>query len=75
MTRGEKAIRTQNGEIEIEPVECIDSLAAGDIFHGAFCFAYLEKEYNFEQALKYASKIASESVKYKGPRAWMTSIK
>lgn len=73
MTRGEKTIRTQNGEIDIEPVVCVDSLAAGDIFHGAFCYGYLEKEYAFEQALRYAAKVASESVRYKGPRAWMTS--
>lgn len=73
MTRGEKSIRTQDNEIDIEPVDCIDSLAAGDIFHGAFCFAFLEKGLSFEEALRYASKVASESVKYKGPRAWMAS--
>lgn len=71
MTRGGKSIRTANGEIGIEPVECVDSLAAGDIFHGAFCYAYLEKEYAFEEALRYASGVAGESVKYRGPRAWM----
>lgn len=73
MTRGKKAIRTENGEINIEQTDCVDSLAAGDIFHGAFCFAFLEKGLAFEPALRYASKVASESVKYKGPRAWMTS--
>ena len=74
ITRGEKAIRTQNGEIGVEAVECVDSLAAGDIFHGAFCYAFLEKNFDFEQALKYAAKVASESVKYKGPRAWMQVV-
>lgn len=71
MTRGGKSIRTENGSIEVEKVECVDSLAAGDILHGAFCYALLEKEYEFEKALEYASGVASESVKYKGPRAWM----
>lgn len=71
MTRGGKSIRTANGEIGIEPVECVDSLVAGDIFHGAFCYAHLEKEYAFEEALRYASGVAGESVKYRGPRAWM----
>jgi len=74
MTRGEKSIRLQNGEIPAESVTCVDSLAAGDIFHGAFCYGYLEKELGFEQALEYASKIATESVKYKGPREWMRHI-
>ncbi|MCQ2519054.1 MAG: PfkB family carbohydrate kinase [Lachnospiraceae bacterium] len=70
MTRGEKSIITKSGEIAVEHVECVDSLAAGDIFHGAFCFAYLEKEYDFKIALEFAAKVASESVKYKGPREW-----
>lgn len=71
MTRGEKPIRTSDTEIAVEPVECIDSLAAGDIFHGAFCYAFYEKKYDFEDALRYASKIASKSVHYRGPRAWI----
>ncbi len=71
MTRGEKSILTQGGDIFVEHVECVDSLAAGDIFHGAFCYGYYEKELDFEEALRFASEIASESVKYKGPRAWM----
>lgn len=71
MTRGEKAIRLQDEDIHVETVKCVDSLAAGDIFHGAFCYAYLEKGYAFKKALSFASKVASESVKYKGPRAWM----
>lgn len=86
MTRGEKSIRTCKGEIDIESVACVDSLAAGDIFHGAFCYAYLEKydgheandasrrEQAFEKALRFAAKVASESVKYKGPRAWIEII-
>lgn len=68
MTRGEKSIKMQTGKIDVEQTVCVDSLAAGDIFHGAFCYAYLDKEYTFEKALQFASKIATESVKHKGPR-------
>lgn len=71
MTRGEKSILTRSGEIVPDKVTCVDSLAAGDIFHGAFCFAFYEKEYTFERALSFAASVASESVKYKGPRKWM----
>lgn len=74
VTRGEKPIRTMDGEIVVESVDCVDSLAAGDIFHGAFCYAYYEMEYEFDDALRYASGIATESVKYRGPRAWITAI-
>lgn len=75
ITRGEKSILTREGEIPVNSVECVDSLAAGDIFHGAFCYALLDKNYEFENALKFASAVASESVKHKGPRAWIGSFK
>lgn len=74
ITRGERAILTDTGEIPVPKVMCVDSLAAGDIFHGAFCYAYFEKKYNFEESLKEASLIAAKSVRFRGPRAWNDSI-
>ena len=70
VTRGEKSILIAGGEIPVESVACTDSLAAGDIFHGAFCFAYYHEHRGFKEALAFASKIAAESVKYIGPREW-----
>ena len=58
-------------ELPVEPVDAVDTLGAGDIFHGAFCYGYFEKGYSCEEALKFAGKVASESVKYRGPREWM----
>ena len=74
VTRGEKPILLADGEIPVEPVACADSLAAGDIFHGAFCFAYYHEHRGFKAALTFASKIAAESVKYVGPREWANHI-
>lgn len=74
MTRGEKPIRLDDGEVPVASVPCVDSLAAGDIFHGAFCFAYYRKQYDFREALTFASKIATESVKYEGPWEWVKKI-
>ena len=85
MTRGEKPIlyrETKLGrddgstlrdkkELSVEAVQAVDTLGAGDIFHGAFCYGYFEKGYSCEEALKFAGKVASESVKYRGPREWM----
>ena len=74
VTRGEKSILLAEGEIPAESVACTDSLAAGDIFHGAFCFAYYHKHNDFREAITFASQIAAESVKYVGPREWAKHI-
>ena len=85
MTRGEKPILYQKAdsaygdcpelqdikELPVETVKAVDTLGAGDIFHGALCYGYFEKGYSCEEALIFAGKVASESVKYKGPREWI----
>jgi sugar/nucleoside kinase (ribokinase family) len=78
ITRGENSIifkeKNHYGKIGIDKVEATDTLGAGDIFHGAFCFYYL-KEDNFAEALKKASVVATESCKYQGTRAWIQKFK
>ena len=61
-------------ELPVESVRAVDTLGAGDIFHGAFCYGYFEKGHSCEEALLFAGKVASESVKYKGPREWMVHL-
>ncbi|MGL4676246.1 MAG: PfkB family carbohydrate kinase [Brevinema sp.] len=55
------------------PVKAIDTLGAGDIFHGAFCF-YYGRSMNFPDALQKAGKIASYSCMHLGTRSWMKEI-
>ncbi len=74
ITRGEKPILYNGTEISVEQVETVDTLGAGDIFHGAFCYGYFEQEYSCENALRFAGKVASESVKYRGPREWIKNF-
>jgi len=59
-----------HGNINPPIVEPKDTLAAGDIFHGAFCFYKFDKNLSFEKSLEMASIIASESTKYEGPFTW-----
>lgn len=47
----------------------IDTLGAGDIFHGAFCHYILHQ--NFQDALSSASKIATRACQYFGTRSWL----
>jgi sugar/nucleoside kinase (ribokinase family) len=74
MTRGGLDIiaweRGRSLSIPIESVRAIDTLGAGDILHGAFCWYYLYGR-DFEQALRRAAKVATRSVQFFGAREWM----
>lgn len=75
ITRGEKSILfascRERGEIPVSGVQAVDTLGAGDIFHGAFCYARAQGKH-FREALAFASVIATRSCTYFGTRAWMT---
>jgi sugar/nucleoside kinase (ribokinase family) len=70
ITHGENPITyktvMKKGFIEIPKIPVVDTLGAGDIFHGAFCHYILGN--NFPQALQKAVNIASESCKFFGTR-------
>lgn len=73
ITRGEKPIiylsNGQYGSLEIPQIQAVDTLGAGDIFHGAFCHYILQN--NFTDSLTAAAKIATHSCKLFGTRTWM----
>ncbi|MFA9391372.1 MAG: PfkB family carbohydrate kinase [Prolixibacteraceae bacterium] len=70
ISKGEGCIVCEHSSIAVEPVDAIDSLGAGDVLHGAFCF-YMAAADNFIDALSKASKVASFSVQYRGTHAWI----
>ncbi len=61
-------------EINVERVNVVDTLGAGDFFHGAFCH-YLLNLKDFDLALKAASHIAGISCGYSGTRTWLKYVK
>lgn len=63
-------LNNKSGKITIDKTEVIDTLGAGDILHGSFCYYYC-KYRHFKKALKLASEVASFSCKYKGTRSWL----
>lgn len=62
--------KSASGVIEVPKVDCVDTTGAGDVFHGAFCFHYAHGDV-FEEALRKAAILASESCRYRGTREWM----
>jgi sugar/nucleoside kinase (ribokinase family) len=73
ITQGEKPIQYFNlgvsGQIQVPQSNVVDTLGAGDIFHGAFCH-YIRRQ-NFTDTLAAAAKIASYSCQFFGTRQWM----
>ena len=73
ITQGEKSIKYFSdgkfGNVEVPKVNAVDTLGAGDIFHGAFCHYIFNGE--FTEALTNAANIAAHSCQYFGTRQWM----
>lgn len=73
ITQGENAIQFlsngQRGQIDVPTVNAIDTLGAGDIFHGAFCHFILQSEFSI--ALAQSAKIAARACQFFGTRQWM----
>jgi len=76
ITQGEQHIQYLDnghpGTVPINSIQAIDTLGAGDIFHGAFCNYILET--NFVDALNRAAQIASKSCQFFGTRSWQDHI-
>jgi sugar/nucleoside kinase (ribokinase family) len=77
ITRGAEPVRffshENSGEIPVPKVDVIDTMGAGDVFHGAFCYFFAAGK-GFEEALEHAAAIASESCRYHGTREWMEHV-
>lgn len=75
ITQGEQPILYQDHQtkasIAIPPLKAVDTLGAGDIFHGAFCHYILQAD--FPHALQLAAKTASKSCLSFGTRSWLKS--
>ncbi len=73
ITQGHQPIaywaNNQVGQIEVPIVNAVDTLGAGDIFHGTFCHAILQAP--FTAALAIAARVAAQSCQHFGTRRWM----
>jgi sugar/nucleoside kinase (ribokinase family) len=75
ISRGSQSILYQDekgrGEVPVEKVKVVDTLGAGDFLHGAFCYYYLQLNFNFERALNQAASLATFTCKFEGTRSWI----
>ena len=76
ITRGPGPIRwsagARHGEIRPPAAQAVDTLGAGDIFHGAFCHAYaLGRDFAASLASAAGGRPAAPAPSW-GPRRWIT---
>nr|MBD3623219.1 sugar kinase [Sunxiuqinia sp.] len=78
ITRGGEQIIAQTSDqidlIDVPKVQVVDTLGAGDFFHGAFCYYLLTKN-TFAEALDKSAVFASKTCLFKGTRQWMNKLK
>ncbi len=60
----------RRGEIAPPQIDAIDTLGAGDVFHGAYCH-FLAAGENIADALTHAAEVAAQSCRYYGTRQWI----
>lgn len=77
ITNGAEPVRfaspTSEGVVRIPPIEVVETLGAGDFFHGAFCY-HVASGGGFLEALVEASRVASVSCRYPGTREWLSHL-
>jgi len=78
ITKGAEPIRFMSngsfGMVPVPQVRLVDTMGAGDIFHGAFCY-FASNGSVFEEALRSTARVASESCRFRGTREWMKHSK
>jgi len=78
ITRGADPIiyvdQRKRGKIPIARVRPTDTLGAGDILHGAFCYYASQMGRSFRDALAFAARFATVSCLHLGSRLWMKAL-
>jgi sugar/nucleoside kinase (ribokinase family) len=64
----------KQGTVPVPRIESVDTLGAGDVFHGAFCWATAVQGQEFEEALATAAQIASLHSSSLGARTWIKEL-
>jgi len=73
-TRGAQPVKVlddgQLDEVEVPPVDVVDTLGAGDVFHGALAYFVASNADSLVQNVRQAVAVASQSCRYKGAHGW-----
>lgn len=63
----------RRGAIPVPQVHAVDTLGAGDVFHGAYAYA-LAAGAGIEERIRYAAAVAAIRCSMVGPRSWVGAV-
>ncbi|WP_188991551.1 PfkB family carbohydrate kinase [Saccharopolyspora thermophila] len=65
----------EHGTVPPPRVEAVDTLGAGDVFHGAYCFYSCRPGIDVASVIERAAAVAALRCRIPGPRAWLAQLR
>jgi sugar/nucleoside kinase (ribokinase family) len=63
-----------SGSVPVQRVEVVDTLGAGDAFHGAYCYFSTRATRLVAERIDRAARVATLRCSRVGPRAWLSEL-
>jgi sugar/nucleoside kinase (ribokinase family) len=64
----------ESGSVPVEPVVVVDTLGAGDAFHGAYSFFSTQIESGVAERINRSARVAALRCSVVGPRTWLSEL-
>jgi sugar/nucleoside kinase (ribokinase family) len=64
----------ESGSVPVEPVVVVDTLGAGDAFHGAYSYFSTRLESGVAERIDRSARVATLRCSVVGPRAWLSEL-
>jgi sugar/nucleoside kinase (ribokinase family) len=64
----------KSGSVPVQPVAVVDTLGAGDVFHGAYSYFSTQVENGIAERIERSARVAALRCSVVGPRAWLNDL-
>ncbi|TPG34977.1 PfkB family carbohydrate kinase [Mycolicibacterium hodleri] len=64
----------ESGSVPVQPVVVVDTLGAGDAFHGAYAYFSTQIDSGVSERIDRAARVAAVRCSVVGPRAWLSEL-
>jgi sugar/nucleoside kinase (ribokinase family) len=64
----------ESGSVPVEPVVAVDTVGAGDAFHGAYSYFSTQGPSSVAERIERSSRVAALRCSVVGPRAWLSEL-